>query len=178
MGFHCSQQMDGQFCHGGLTKKSFRKATSGFLTPSLAVVRVGWLWTINLCIVQHSPSHLPEYIVQGATSIEHKIYYKHLSPLPRAIYSAIYSQIHSAFFNCQNYVYVHWGGWMKKDWLVASLSALGPNVMLSLKTRDLLSHSIQKPKMPKEYVKAILLPSHLLWKDVWANQCLVFISVV
>ena len=66
----------------------------------------------------------------------------------------------------------------EKRTVLLKVSALGPNVMLSLKTRDLLSHSIQKPKMPKEYVKAILLPSHLLWKDVKASQCLAFISVI
>ena len=55
----------------------------------------------------------------------------------------------------------------EKRTVLLKVSALGPNVMLSLKTRDLLSeHSIQNPLMPEKYVKTILLPNHLLWKYV------------
>ena len=55
----------------------------------------------------------------------------------------------------------------EKRTVLLKVSALGPNVMLSLKTRDLLSElSIQKPLMPEKYVKTTLLPNHFLWKDV------------
>ena len=182
MGFHCSQQMDGQFCHGGLTKKSFSKTSSRFSTPSLAVCRSSQV------IMNYKFMHCPAFsrppprihCLYRTQLLSSTRYITNICPLCRVQYIPQYIRRYTAHFLTVKtmFMYNEDNEW-KRDCSVESLSAWGPNAMLSLKTRDLLSeHSIQKPLMPEKYVKTTLLPNHFLWKDVWSNKCLVFFSVI